>query len=227
MYILFLAIYYNSVMARKSTASKKNTTRGTRTRMNTKRRGRGSRRQKRTRRGKRAKKTRRVRRRTKRSGRGGSMDALLAFDPSKSTPMLPNPHLAYAGKGGGNAQTVSPFVGKPWGAEIEELPGVSGPHSGNHYAANPYTVQPELNTVSERNTPVIQGGKRRRRTRKHKMTGGMFQSLSQLKNDVVNGMREFQGKTPEPSPLPYKDQVFNGASQEDNLGYLRVKNTYY
>jgi hypothetical protein len=225
--ILFLVIYYNSVMARKGTVSKKNTTR--RTRMSAKRRAHDSRRQKKVLRGKRSRKTRRTRRRVKRSRRGGSMDALLAFDPSKSTPMLPNPHIAYTGKGGGNAQTatVSPFVGKPWGAEIEELPGVSGSHSGNHYSANTYAVQPEMNTTSERNTPVIQGGKGRRKTKKYRMKGGMFQVWSQLKNDVVNGMREFQGKTPDPSPLPYKDQVFNGDNQEDNLGYLRVKNTYY
>ena len=212
-------------MARKSTISKKNTTR--RARATTKHRGRASRRQKKVRRGKQSRKTRRTRRRVRRARRGGSMNAMLAFDPSKSTRMLPNPHIAYTGRGGGSMQTVSPFVGKPWGAEIEELPGVSGPHSGNHYSANTYALQPEMNAVSERNTPVIQGGKGRRRTKKHRMKGGMFQAWSQLKSDVVNGIREFQGKVPEPSSLPYKDQVFNGNNQEDNLGYLRVKNTYY
>ena len=234
-------------MARKSKSLKKSMSR--RTKVTTKRRGHGSRHQKKIQRGKKTKKTRRTRRLTKRHTRGGSPDAVLAYDPTHSTPTIRNPHIAYTGtggnpnfaytgtggnpnfaytgKGGGHGNVVNPFVGKPWGAELKDLPGVSGPHSGNHYAANPYSVQPELDVISERNTSVLKGGKRRRRTKKNKMKGGMFQALSQLKHDVVNGIREFQGKTPEPSPLPYKDQIFHGENEEDNLGYLRVKNTYY
>jgi hypothetical protein len=45
------------------------------------------------------------------------------------------PEMAYNIKGG-NTNAVNPFVGKAWGAPIQDWPGVSGPHDGNHYAMN-------------------------------------------------------------------------------------------
>lgn len=178
-------------------------------------------------------KKRRRARRTKRRMRAGSSDAPLAYDPTNKTEHVLNPHLGYTGQqkmqlGGNHANVVTPFVGKPWGAEIEKLPGVGGPHDGNHYSQNPYNQQPEMHPVQERTSggPVLSGGRRRTRKRGRGKKGGMFQVFSQLKSDLTNGYREMTGRAPEPSPLPYKDQVFNGERAENNLGYLKVNNKY-
>ena len=74
------------------------------------------------------------------------------------------PEMAYNIKGG-NTNAVNPFVGKAWGAPIQDWPGVSGPHDGNHYAMNTYDVQPEMEQISERTTSNMRGGRRTRRKR--------------------------------------------------------------
>lgn len=77
---------------------------------------------------------------------------------------IKNPEMAYNIKGG-DAHAVIPFVGKSWGAPIQDWPGVSGPHDGNHYAMNKYDVQPEMEQISERTTSNMRGGRRTRRKR--------------------------------------------------------------
>lgn len=173
------------------------------------------------------------RRRTRRRMRAGSSDAPLAYDPMNRTEHVLNPHLAYGGTqkmqlGGNHTNVVTPFVGKTWGADIAKWPGVSGPHDGNHYSQNPYNQQPEMNPVQERTSggAVLSGGKKRTRKMRRGKKGGMFQVFSQLTADLSNGYREMTGRVPEPSPLPYKDQVFNGERAENNLGYLKVSNRY-
>jgi len=145
---------------------------------------------------------------------------------------MKNPMLAYTGKGG-DANVVTPFVGKAWGAPIQDWPGVSGAHDGNHYAMNKYDVQPEMEQISERTTSnIIRGGRRRKtrrfggRRRARSKKGGFGLGLnvfSQLQNDVVNGYHQLIGSPPAPSPLPYEDQVFYGNRAQDNLNYLKTK----
>ena len=139
---------------------------------------------------------------------------------------------AYTGKGG-DANVVNPFVGKSWGAPIQDWPGVSGAHDGNHYAMNKYDVQPEMEPISERTTSnIIRGGRRRKtrrlggRRRSRSKKGGFGLGLnvfSQLQNDVVNGYNQLTGSPPAASPLPYEDQVFYGNRAQDNLNYLKTK----
>lgn len=134
---------------------------------------------------------------------------------------------------GGNADVVNPFVGKAWGASIQDLPGVGGAHDGNHYAMNKYDVQPQLEQISERTTSnIIRGGRRRKtrrlggRRRSRSKKGGFGLGLnvfSQLQNDVVNGYNQLMGSPAAPSPLPYEDQVFYGNRAQDNLNYLKTR----
>jgi len=130
------------------------------------------------------------------------------------------PEMAYTGKGG-NVDIVNPFVGKAWGAPIQDWPGVGGPHDGNHYAMNTYDEQPEMEQISERTTSNMRGGKRHKRGKK----GGFGLGLnvfSQLGNDLTNGYRQLLGQPAAPSTLPYEDQVFYGNRAQDNLNYLKT-----
>ena len=177
------------------------------------------------------------RRRTRR--RGGSADAELAYPTGESMRSIPNPHLAYTGTGGSGSyggSTVVPFVGKPWGASIENWPGVSGAHDGNYYSSNTYDVQPEMNPIDERVTNQYQfrGGRRRktRRMRKGKgrsakRGGGLFNNniLQTIGHDFQNAYSQFNGEGGQPNPLPYVDQVHYGNRAEDNINYLKTKIT--
>ena len=39
-------------------------------------------------------------------------------------------------RGGGSGSAPQPFVGAPYGSNLQELPGVAGPHDGNYYKLN-------------------------------------------------------------------------------------------
>ena len=187
--------------------------------------------------------------RSSRKKRGGSPDAPVAYTGMGNGPSVPNPHYAYTGlqKGGGyvdirsplaplnvDAIPQQPFVGAPWGAQISQWPGVSGPHDGSHLAHNSYDVQPEMNPVSERSVyipqaPILQqlGGRRRRNRKgrnftKRRMRGGTFGFLSELGTNLSNAYRGLNGEAALPSPLPYQDQMFFGRNAQDNLNYLKV-----
>jgi len=126
-------------------------------------------------------------------------------------------------RGGGACGTPTTFVGDSWSPEIKAWPGVADAHSGNHYAQNTLNVQPEMSPIDESRTSFMSGG-RKRRTKRSKRGGmGGLDIWSQLKTDVSNGFRHFQGEASLPSPLPYRDQMFYGNRAEDNLGYLRQK----
>lgn len=181
----------------------------------------------------------------KKSYRGGSPDAPFAYSGNMNDiPTTPHPQLAYTGtggqKGGMVPSPVPPFVASPWGPLVNEWPGVEGSHTGNHFPANTYNVQPEMNPINERYGPgglVMSGGKRRylkrRGTKKRKsskkinkrkrtLRGGGWGVLSVLGTDFQNALRGWEGETPLPSPLPYKDQMFFGRNEQDNLNYLKV-----
>tara|TARA_Y100000816_G_scaffold271178_1_gene235521 strand:+ start:282 stop:911 length:630 start_codon:yes stop_codon:yes gene_type:complete len=118
----------------------------------------------------------------------------------------------------GGSSHVTTFVGAPYGPELKQLPGVSGPHDGNYYALNKYDVQPGR---------VVSGGRKykKNKSKKLKQKGGLLglNVFSEIQSDVVNGYRAITGQPPNPSPLPYKDQVFYGDRAQDNLNYLKVR----
>jgi len=180
---------------------------------------------------------------TRRIKYGGTPDVPLAFSNNGVVPSVLNPHYAYPGlqKGGGYVDIPSPlapinaeplpqpsFVGAPWGGAISQWPGVSAPHDGNYLAQNMYKVQPEMNPVDEQATNVLMGGRRRRNRKgrkltKRRMRGGDFGVFSQLKTDLTNTYRAWNGDSALPNPLPYKDQMFFGRNAQDNLNYLKVR----
>lgn len=118
----------------------------------------------------------------------------------------------------GGSSHVTTFVGAPYGPELKQLPGVSGPHDGNYYALNKYDVQPGR---------IVSGGRKykKNKSKKLKQKGGLLglNVFSEVQSDVVNGYRAIMGQPPNPSPLPYKDQVFYGDRAQDNLNYLKVR----
>jgi len=186
-----------------------------------------------------------------RGKRGGTADVPLAYSADGNVPSVLNPHYAYPGPGvqtGGDYVNIPsplaplnldpapqpPFVGAPWGPQISQWPGVSAPHDGSHLAHNSYDVQPEMNPVDEQAVyipqgPIVLGGGRRRRNRKgrkltkRRMRGGDFGVFSQLGTDLTNAYRAWNGDPALPSPLPYKDQMFYGRNEQDNLNYLKVR----
>jgi hypothetical protein len=175
--------------------------------------------------------------------KGGTPDVPLAYSNNGVVPSVLNPHYAYPGlqKGGGYVDIPSPlapinaeplpqpsFVGAPWGGAISQWPGVSAPHDGNYLAQNLYKVQPEMNPVDEQATNVLMGGRRRRNRKggkltKRRMRGGDYGIFSQLKTDLTNTYRAWNGDSALPNPLPYKDQMFFGRNAQDNLNYLKVR----
>lgn len=132
-------------------------------------------------------------------------------------PMVTRSQTQAKGPKGGSSH-VTTFVGAPYGPELKQLPGVSGPHDGNYYALNKYDVQPGR---------VVSGGRKykKNKSKKLKQKGGLLglNVFSEVQSDVVNGYRAIMGQPPNPSPLPYKDQVFYGDRAQDNLNYLKVK----
>ena len=128
-------------------------------RVHAKKSQKGKRRSRVTKKSRRSRKGRKSRRRRQRGGELYS--AYGAPVNGVSNNMLPNPHMAYTGvmKGGMNENVVKPFVGNAWGSQPETWPGVSGAHEGNYLAKNSYDVQPEMESISERNTTqVMRGG---------------------------------------------------------------------
>ena len=183
-----------------------------------------------------------------RGKRGGTADVPLAYSNDGVVPSVLNPHYAYPGSSaqtGGDYVNIPsplaplnldpapqpPFVSAPWGPQISQLPGVSSAHSGNYLAHNSYDVQPEMNPVDEQAVyipqgPIVLGGGRRnrkgRKLTKRRMRGGDFGVFSQLGSDLTNAYRSWNGDPALPSPLPYKDQIFYGRNEQDNLNYLKV-----
>ena len=125
-------------------------------------------------------------------------------------PMVTRSQTQAKGPKGGSSH-VTTFVGAPYGPELKQLPGVSGPHDGNYYALNKYDVQPGR---------VVSGGRKykKNKSKKLKQKGGLLglNVFSEVQSDVVNGYRAIMGQPPNPSPLPYKDQVFYGDRAQDN-----------
>ncbi len=182
----------------------------------------------------RLKKLRGGRKHRKTHRRGGSSDAPLASSPYSSMRTVPNPHFAYTGKGGSN-EPVQTFVGTPYGAALEDLPGVRGAHDGNYYNLNTYDVQPEMNPINERVTDQqyqLRGGKKSRRTRKKgrkgtKRGGGFFGNnmLQTIGHDFSSAYSQLNGNPVSANPIPYEDQVYYGQRAEDNINYLKVNIT--
>ena len=166
--------------------------------------------------------------------RGGSSDAPLASSPYSSMRTVPNPHFAYTGRGGAG-DPVQTFVGTPYGAALEDLPGVRGAHDGNYYNLNTYDVQPEMNPINERVTDQqyqLRGGKKSRRMRKKKnkgtkRVGGMFGNnlFQTIGHDFSSAYSQLNGNPAPANPLPFEDQIHYGQRAEDNINYLKVKIT--
>ena len=164
-------------------------------------------------------------RKTTRRKKGG-MDAYQTPPPLRRNNAVLLPHHPMetrsqrqekdAKKGG--SSHVTTFVGAPYGPELKQLPGVSGPNDGNYYALNKYDVQPGR---------IVSGGRKykKNKSKKLKQKGGLLglNVFSEVQSDVVNGYRAIMGQPPNPSPLPYKDQVFYGDRAQDNLNYLKVR----
>ena len=136
-------------------------------------------------------------------------------------------------RGGGSGSAPQPFVGAPYGSNLQELPGVAGPHDGNYYKLNTYEQQPEMNPISERSLTDeyrYRGGKSRkmrkfRKGRSKKQRGGLGNIFSTIGYDLQSAYSQLRGEPVPPSPLPYEDQVNYGSRAEDNLNYLKVKIT--
>jgi len=172
--------------------------------------------------------------------RGGSADCNLAYTGQPSTvPMVHNPNLAYTGSSqqGGMVPAMTPALfGTRWNAPVSTWPGVSGPHDGSFLKFNTYKNQPEMNPVHEdypENDPLnnpnyFKGGKRRRMKRgkrTRKMRGGTAWGsgiFGQMGSSINNSYNAWKGQPANPSPLPFKDQMFYGSRAEDNLNYLKV-----
>lgn len=160
---------------------------------------------------------------------GGSSDAPLAYT-GKPVHSVANPHFAYSGtnqKGGMIPAAVPALFDTRWSSPVSTWPGVSGPHSGSFLKFNTYDNQPEMNPIHEsypENGVVSSGGGRKtRRRRRRRMGGGGAGIFAQMGSDLTNAYRQFNGQPANPSPLPWKDQMFNNRSgQEDNLNYLKV-----
>ena len=136
-------------------------------------------------------------------------------------------------RGGGSGSAPQPFVGAPYGSNLQELPGVAGPHDGNYYKLNTYEQQPEMNPISERSLTDeyrYRGGKSRkmrkfRKGRSKKQRGGLGNIFSTIGYDLQSAYSQLRGEPVPPSPLPYEDQINYGSRAEDNLNYLKVKIT--
>ena len=136
-------------------------------------------------------------------------------------------------RGGGSGSAPQPFVGAPYGSNLQELPGVAGPQDGNNYQLNTYEQQPEMNPISERSLTDeyrYRGGKSRkmrkfRKGRSKKQRGGLGNIFSTIGYDLQSAYSQLRGEPVPPSPLPYEDQINYGSRAEDNLNYLKVKIT--
>lgn len=133
-------------------------------------------------------------------------------------------------KGGGTGCIPQPFVGTPYGSNLNELPGVSGAHDGNYYLPNKYDVQPEMNPISERHTfqaADFKGGKRTKKSKKGrkykgKQRGGVSNLFQTIGHDFNSAYRQWNGEPVPPNPLPYEDQIYYGNRAPDNLAYLKT-----
>lgn len=140
---------------------------------------------------------------------------------------------------GGSNTAPQPFVGTPYGSNLEDLPGVRGAHDGNYYPLNRYEVQPEMNPINERISDQAyryRGGKRTRkayRKKAHgkgkfklrKQKGGVTNLFQTIGYDLQSAYNQLNGNPVSPDPLPYKDQVYFGVRSEDNINYLKPKIT--
>jgi ribosomal protein S6E (S10) len=116
---------------------------------------------------------------------------------------------------GGSANGA--LVGSPWTPKIADWPGVGGKDGQtNYFSMNKYHVDPQTETISERNqityTPQ-NGGTRRRKA------GGLIpQDLVNLGRSMVYGVgsayNSLNGYATPVNPLPYKDQLVNTASSK-------------
>jgi|LauGreDrversion2_5_1035112.scaffolds.fasta_scaffold03655_3 hypothetical protein len=116
---------------------------------------------------------------------------------------------------GGSANGA--LVGAPWTPKIADWPGVAGKDGQtNYFSMNKYLVDPQTETISERNqityTPQ-NGGTRRSRA------GGLIpQDLVNLGRSMVYGVgsayNSLNGYATPVNPLPYKDQLVNTASSK-------------
>ncbi len=130
---------------------------------------------------------------------------------------------------GGYGCAPQPFIGTPYGANLEDLPGVRGAHDGNYYTLNKLDVQPQMDPINERTTFQaidFKGGKKSRKARRRKIKlqkGGISNILSTIGHDFNSAYRQWQGEPVPPNPLPYEDQMYYGNRAEDNLNYLKLK----
>ena len=118
--------------------------------------------------------------------------------------------------GGGIGYIGSPTVGKPWTPDVSGWPGVGGKDGQtNFFSMNKYPVDPQTETISERNQMTymknMKGGSRRRRA------GGIIpQDLVNLGRSMVYGVgsayNSLNGYPVPASPLPYKDQFASPAA---------------
>lgn len=138
----------------------------------------------------------------------------------------------YRKRGGGAGCGPQPFVGAPYGSNLSELPGVSGPHDGNYYSLNKLDVQPQMNPISERTTFQaidFKGGKRTRKSKKGRkyktkqQKGGVTGLFQTIGHDFNSAYRAWQGEPAPANPLPYEDQIYFGNRMPDNLAYLKTK----
>ena len=248
----------------------------------------------------------------KRKGGGSNLSNVYLAYPSNNVPSIPNPHLAYTGKGGengtcsGNLKPVDaelpqninaanpaypntgpvntgfnflnsqilrggcgcsggvatqnggnglpygqglpemkgiPYpnglVGKAWGAEPSQWPGVDGVSGGrDHLGYNNYI--PDISREMRMpiaSMPFYGGGKGKKTNKKHRKiqksksrskkqkAGGlsnfMYQDLvnvgRQFTTGIQNSYNALNGYSPLPSPLPWKDQLTNAGMYEVHI----------
>lgn len=112
--------------------------------------------------------------------------------------------------GGSAAPVPAPFIGKPWGAEPTDWPGVND--SRNYYPMNTYKGGDGRKTRHHRRRRHRTRTKARARSRRtgrrsRRRGGGPLLNLGQSAlfgtNSIINSMR---GVDPPVNPLPYRDQ---------------------
>jgi hypothetical protein len=189
----------------------------------------------------------------KQSGRGYSNSLAYSYGdlayPNNNIYRGSNSNLAYTG---GNTSSAYPntgvngsinfinpsnqrggnsgFVSTPWTPKIGGWPGVNPETgSGNYYKHNYYNNGDPQTAMKDVGPPPFTGGKSKRKTKRKKQKGGLFNNNS-FGQDIVNLARQAQfnlgstynalaGYSAPVNPLPWKGQLTNVSSNVNNIRY--------
>lgn len=94
-----------------------------------------------------------------------------------------------------------PIIGQPWGAKVDNWPGVQGIGNDRTYLAS---YAPTIVNDPTRQMITNGGGKRRKRTSKYKGGSNLANSLSFDLKSIYNSLNGYEAPI---NPLPYKDQL--------------------